>query len=153
MLKALIAFALLSVAAAFAAPGTAQASCAAPWIQTGTYVNEDPNTRSITRMHLEFVCGARHSSGPGGVGSVAHGGDVHYRVRLWGSCSPRDCDWGTTRGEFGRGNNIFARYDQGFARRTVRIIPMGGNRVGLELRSTYNDGRAPNTYSGVFRLR
>lgn len=151
--KTLIATALVAAAAAFGAPDAAEASCAAPGIRSGTYVNVDQNTRSITRMRLDFVCGARASRNRDGTVTIRHGADPHFRLRLWGSCSPRDCDWGRTRGQLGQRSIVFAEYDQGFATRDVTVRPLGGNRVRLSIHSRYEDGRAPRQSTDILRLR
>jgi len=145
--------AALLVAAATLAPGGAAASCAAPAIPSGVYVNVERNTRSITTMDLRFVCGSVVRDHGGGIGSVQHGADPHWRVRLWGACSPRDCDWGTARGtERRRGAPIVARYDQGFARREVQVVQRGA-LVEVRIRSTYTDGRAARVSVDRMRLR
>ncbi len=44
----------------------------------GTWKNADPNTRGITTLKIK-VSGTT------------------VRVRAWGSCTPKDCDWGTVK--------------------------------------------------------
>jgi hypothetical protein len=151
--KTFIACVVVAAAAAFAAPDRARASCAAPAVPAGSYVNVNPDTRSITRMRLDFVCGATRTRNRDGTITVRHGADPHYRLRLWGSCSPRDCAWGGTRGDLGQRGTIFAEYDQSFARRDVMVRPLGGNRVRLSIRSRYEDGRAPRSSTDILRRR
>ena len=140
----------LAAAIVFGAAQAAQASCAAPAIESGRYVNVDPDARSITAASLRFVCGAlRRSSGNGFV-TIQHGADPHWRIALWGSCHPSDCAWGDTRGEIAARGRVEGRYDQGFAEREVMVIPVGDN-IMVVIRSTYADGRAPRTFRDVLR--
>ena len=155
MSKSFLRSALFSAAALAGAamlPQMASASCAAhPTLQSGRYVNTDAATRSITTVDLDFVCGAAYRDNGDGTGTLIHGGDPHWTVRLWGSCHPSDCDWGETRAQeaAGRGS-LLGAYDQGFARRDVTVVPEGAH-VLVIVSSTYTDGRAART--SVNRMR
>ncbi|MCP3915030.1 MAG: hypothetical protein GY711_05705 [bacterium] len=90
-------------------------SCAAQ-PEEGTWINSDPNTRGLTRAALRFTCqdqilnGELYPPGP------------PWHMRLWGSCSPEDCDWGEVGGEHrtvGDRHFIYAVYHHGFATRYV----------------------------------
>ena len=140
----------LAVAALLGAAQAAQASCAAPAIESGRYVNVDPDTRSITAASLQFVCGAVVRDNGNGFVTIQHGADPHWRVALWGSCHPSDCAWGETRGEIAARGTVERRYDQGFAQREVQVIPRGDN-IMVVIRSTYADGREPRTFRDVLR--
>lgn len=104
-------FALMAFVIAFA-PNPAQTSCILPQEQ-GTWRNADPNTRSLTRIELRFVCqdvilnGEPYPPGP------------PWYVHLWGKCHPSDCDWGEVGARQLDSGHIFAYYDQGFAKRYV----------------------------------
>lgn len=148
--------AILTAAATFGAPQSASALCSVPnGPQQGTYENIDSDTRSITRMRVRYVCGAERSNNDDGSGTIRHGGDPHWEVALWGSCSPTDCEWGPARATMReRGAYLSARYDQGFAQRTVRIYPTSrDDRLRLRLRSTYSDDRSPRTSENTMQLR
>lgn len=106
-LLAFVAFASIS------AP--ANASCVTQ-PEDGSWVNADPNTRSLTRADLRFTCqdqvlnGQLHPPGP------------PWHVHLWGKCHPTDCDWSTVGANvvtIGGRTFIHAVYNQGFARRYV----------------------------------
>ena len=64
----------------------AKAQCIAQQ-EVGSWVNADPNTRSLTRADLRFTCqdqvlnGEPYPPGP------------PWHMHLWGKCSPTDCDW------------------------------------------------------------
>lgn len=90
----------------------ASALCATPPEQ-GSWVNTDPNTRSLTRIQLRFVCkdqilnGQPYPPGP------------EWYVRVFGKCYPTDCDWGEVGARRLDSGHIYAVYDQGFAKRYV----------------------------------
>jgi hypothetical protein len=136
------------------------ALCAAPQLRDGAYVNVDPNTRTITRISLAFRCDsvARTVRGSDGIGTIVHDADPFFQVIVWGSCTPRDCDWGTTearlhRHEWSSHDSYVAVYDHGFARRTVEIFPIGSEELRLVVSSTYNDGRPFRRWTDTFRWR
>ncbi|WP_071673291.1 hypothetical protein [Nioella nitratireducens] len=147
---------VVCVAALLGAAATvdrAEATCVAPGIASGRYENVDPNTRSITTANLQFVCGSRHIDNGDGTYTLIHDADPHWTLRLWGACHPSDCDWGTTRGQTDRVGRVLATYDQGFARRSVAVVPSRGNLVQLVVTSHYTDGRATRTWSEYLRLQ
>ena len=84
--------------------------------EDGSWVNSDPNTRSLTRAELRFTCqdqilnGQPYPPGP------------PWHMHLWGACSPTDCDWGEVgadRVTIGTRTFVRAIYHQGFAIRSV----------------------------------
>jgi hypothetical protein len=93
----------------------ASAQCIQPE-EEGSWVNTDPNTRSLTRADLRFTCqdqilnGEPYPPGP------------PWHMHLWGKCSPTDCDWteiGAQPVTIGSRSYIKAIYRQGFATRYV----------------------------------
>ncbi|MEK0082299.1 hypothetical protein [Benzoatithermus flavus] len=104
------ALALLAVLVSL--PGTSQALCILPQEQ-GNWINADPQTNSITRIQLRFVCqdvilnGQPWPPGP------------PWYVHVYGRCHPTDCDWGEVGAQRLNSGFIYAFYDQGFARRYV----------------------------------
>lgn len=151
--RTLISALAVSALGVFATAGMSSASCVAPEIANGRYENVDPDTRSITALSLEFVCGASYVENADGTATLAYGGDPHWNVRLWGSCHPTDCDWGNARGTTDAGGRILTSYDQGFANRRVRIVPAASGLVQLVVTSHYTDGRPTRTWSEYLRLR
>lgn len=93
-------------------PDDAEASCSTPPEQ-GNWINTDPNTRSITRIQLRFVCqdqilnGQPYPPGP------------PWYMHIYGKCYPTDCDWGEVGARRLDTGHIYAVYDQGFAKRYV----------------------------------
>lgn len=102
---------LMFLVITFSAQG-ARAQCILPPEQ-GNWHNADPNTNSLTRIQLRFVCqdqilnGEPYPPGP------------PWYVHLWGKCHPSDCDWGEVGARRLDSGHIFAFYDQGFAKRYV----------------------------------
>jgi hypothetical protein len=104
---------------------TLMALCVLPF-EAGEWKNIDPNTRGITRLDVRVNCGDTR------ICRVDSNGNVTctepgppYTIRIWGKCSPTDCDWGTVPG-----NDYYASdgthwkyffYNQGFAKRYVYI--------------------------------
>jgi hypothetical protein len=97
--------------------GLAAPSFAAPADYVGTWVNKNPNTRSVTRFVVKKISADKLS------------------VQVFGKCHPTDCDWGNSRfitygtsvqdtsGAYGT-----AAYDQGFSRSLLTF-----NRAGQEV--------------------
>lgn len=82
-------------------------------LEDDTWINTDPNTRGITKIHLRFNCQDQvHNGVPYPPGSP-------WYAHLWGSCSPSDCDWGEVVATRLGTDHIYAFYDQGFAKRYV----------------------------------
>ncbi len=84
--------------------------------EDASWANTDPNTGSLTRADLRFVCQDQILNG-----ELYPPGPPWY-IHLWGSCSPTDCDWGEAGAERATvGDRTFIRavYHQGFATRYV----------------------------------
>ena len=92
--------------------GTAYGLCVQPE-EEGNWVNADPDTRSLTRINLRFVCQDQILNG-----QLYPPGPPWY-VHIWGKCHPTDCDWGEVGGQRLESGHIFAIYRQGFATRYV----------------------------------
>jgi hypothetical protein len=136
-----------------AVPAMAQADCNThPRIATGAYVNVNPSANSIRRLHLSVPCtgAAAPASGESmSPGTLAPPTD--WRIRMWGVCSPTDCDWGNANArENTARSRLRAGYDQGFARRTVTVVPVGA-QIEVTIRSVYTDGRPSATWVERFR--
>jgi len=94
---------------------------------SGNWKNKDAKTRGVTRFAL-------------GKGAAT--------VRLYGSCSPKDCDWGVTR-LTKSGTSYKATYDQGFGKKYVTLTPSGKN-VKMVVKATYKDSRPDRTSTYYF---
>jgi len=100
-------------------------SCAQP-AEEGSWANADPNTRSLTKAKIRFICqdqilnGQPYPPGP------------PFYIHLWGSCHPTDCDWGEVGAESvdidGR-IYVYGVFHQGFATRHV-YADMSAHRAG-----------------------
>lgn len=94
----------------------AHALCSSPEPEAGAWVNADPNTRGIAR--IELVDCQPVTTCTGDVCQTVF--DVGWRMRVWGKCSPTNCDWGWSAGaRRNSAGQIPGFYDQGFARRYV----------------------------------
>ena len=92
---------------------TLEAQLCASQPESGNWINTDPNTRSLTRANLRFVCQ-----------DVVHNGELYppgppWYANLFGKCHPTDCDWGEVGARRLGSGHIYAVYDQGFAKRYV----------------------------------
>ena len=114
MRRIMACFVTLLLCGGFLAPD-AYALCATP-AEEGTWVNADPNTRSLTRAELRFTCqdqvlnGQPYPPGPA------------WHMHLWGKCHPSDCNWteiGAENITIGTRTFVRAIYRQGFATRYV----------------------------------
>lgn len=96
---------------------------------TGYWDNEDHNTRGITKV------------------IVLEGSN---QLRLFGSCVPRDCDWGFTDLIPIEGGYT-AYYDQGFATRDVTVTRLGDDRLKIVVSTVYTDERKDSILTYYFR--
>ena len=128
MTRGLAASAAIAIAS-LAVATEASALCIDP-PQRGTWVNVDPNTRSITRAIIEFTC----------VDVITPGvpPPPSWHVTLFGQCHPFDCPWGRVPGRSAAGGAITASYDQGFATRAVRITRLGA-RLRVRVATNFRD--------------
>ncbi len=95
-------------------------STPAPASLIGSWKNRNADTRSVTRLEVK-----------------KKGRQVE--VHAWGSCTPTDCDWGTTTGPV-RGSRASVRWEQGFVNRTMKLS-LQGSVLKMEMDSIYTDNR------------
>jgi len=147
----------LSVLVALAAAaGPARAQGPPVELRQGDYINQDADTRSTTRLTFSYMPGAPicEESDNGSI-ECQEVGPQGFEVRLWGACTPEDCDWGTVSAErhLSDGNSYYtARYDQGFAEREIEIYPTGTSSLRLVVHTTYSDDRADRTSRSMMAL-
>ena len=123
LLLGILASALLVLAAG--AP-RAEALCSAPAPEAGTWNNANPSTSGIARIQLADCQPVTSCSGS--VCSTTY--DAGWRMRVWGKCSPTNCDWGWTAGALrNSAGQITGFYDQGFAKRYL-VAKMSAYRPG-----------------------
>lgn len=117
----------------------ANALCVQPQ-EEGKWRNADPNTRSLTRVELRFVCqdqilnGKPYPPGP------------PWYVHLFGACHPTDCDWGEVGAKWLNSGYIYAFYDQGFAKRYVyaRMSKYRPGQLWVYTRTDFTDPNRPD---------
>ncbi|AFY56484.1 hypothetical protein Riv7116_4044 [Rivularia sp. PCC 7116] len=124
--------------------GSISPSLAAPRDFVGTWVNTNSNTRGITKLVVRRVSGNR------------------LIVRTYGSCSPRDCDWGrarlTTYGNSVQDRNhrsATTTYNKSFANTLLTINLRGRDRLSLQSFTQFKDNSNRQNYTSraVFRKR
>lgn len=93
----------------------AEALCSGHAPEHGTWTNASPSTAGIARIQLADCQPVTTCSG--NICSTTH--DAGWRMRVWGKCSPTNCDWGWSAGAFPVSGMAFGFYDQGFAKRRV----------------------------------
>jgi hypothetical protein len=89
---------------------TARASlCSAPMV--GNWHNINGSTNAMTRALVDFDCQDVILCDTNG---HCTGGDSSYYMRVFGKCSPTDCDWGRKRADDMGGGWIRSIYGFGF---------------------------------------
>lgn len=111
---------------------------------TGDWRNEDAGTSSITRVRIQ----------PTGGG---------LKVRVWGQCSPSDCDWGTEQAvaysPSPSGNpatdatDLTVTFHPGFAETILHLRDRPGDSLQYTIFTRFTDGsgRRPYTSRGALR--
>lgn len=97
----------------------------------GDWINIDRNTRGLTKVKI--------------IGNNA-------KINAWGSCSPKDCNWGAKR-MYGSGSNYKAIYNQGFAVKKLDIALLRDGRLCVIVKATYKDSRKPRTNTYFFKKK
>jgi len=121
------------------APQPALAQCAAQ-SEEGAWINADPNTNSITRIQLRFICqdqilnGQPYPPGP------------PWYIHVFGKCHPSDCDWGEVGAQRLSTNHIYGYYDQGFAKRYVyaRMSQYRPGQLWVYIHTDFTDPNRPD---------
>jgi hypothetical protein len=94
----------------------AEALCSGHSPEFGTWVNADPSSGGIARIQTADCQSVTTCSG--NICSTTF--DAGWSMRVWGKCSPTNCDWGWSAGAFPTSSGqVFGFYDQGFAKRYV----------------------------------
>lgn len=103
----------------------------------GVWRNEDPQTRSITRLEIASDGAA-------------------LKIHMWGKCHPSDCDWGEISRPYGdlEGGVLLPSWPTSFKVEEQRIVPLANGRLEVRgnLRFTDNSGRPPRHYTDRFVL-
>ena len=96
----------------------------------GRWVNENPNTRGVTRFNI-----------------FKNNGQLY--VHVWGKCTPQDCDWGSARANL-NGNDLKVFWNEDFVNRemTIKGVSYANgrfNRLQMKTVNVYNDNRGRRT--------
>jgi hypothetical protein len=130
----LVSAAIIAGGGCFLASKPVEAQCAVQ-PEDGSWVNVNPTTRSITRIQLRFTCQDQVVNGqPNPPGPAWH-------VHVFGKCHPSDCDWGEIGAQRLNNGQIFAVYNQGFAKRfvTAQMSPQQPSRLQVIVRTDFTD--------------
>lgn len=93
----ILALATAFVAALFSsATATSASALCVSSPMTGNWRNIDSNTRSLTRVVVNFHCGDQVLCDDRG---NCTGGQSYFTLRPFGACTPTACDWGTKRAQ------------------------------------------------------
>ena len=130
MLRTNLPAAVFTLLLAFAASANAQKDRF-----VGTFVNEDANTRGITRLTLS----------------------EDDTIRVWGRCHPADCDWGEeTAFAYGAhvgsdlrtaADAVTVTYVKGFATTILLITPLKDDRVRVDVFTRFTDRSRRTAYA------
>jgi len=117
--------------------------------EDGSWRNIDPNTRSLTRVDLRFVCqdqilnGQPYPPGP------------PWYIHIWGKCHPSDCDWGEVGAARLSSDFIYTEIDHGFAKRYVyaRMSRVYPDRLWVWMWTDFRDPDRPDYSSSNYFVR
>lgn len=131
--KGLLALALFTSSAMLVGSSPSVAQCVQSPM-AGAWVSVNSATRGLTRAEIQVGC----------CDQVANGVPVCSppdSVHIFGRCHPSDCDWGTVSGHLqnASGNRLQLVYDQGFARRTVRIDGLSNGNLRIRVLTDFKD--------------
>jgi hypothetical protein len=111
----------------------------------GNWVNVDRDTSGITRVEVT-------RRGPAGL-------DIH----IFGQCEPRDCDWGTVRGNafspsadsnpVRDATTVSATFNAGFAQKFIILHEARGETLTFEVYTNFTDRSRRSDYVMQGRLR
>ncbi len=111
----------------------------------GNWVNVDRDTSGITRVEVT-------RRGPAGL-------DIH----VFGQCEPRDCDWGTVRGNafspsadsnpVRDATAVSATFNAGFAQKFIILHEARGDTLTFDVYTNFTDRSRRADYVMVGRLR
>lgn len=127
---------IVTATTAVLATGWNTVATARPQDFVGTWVNRNADTRGITRLEIQQVSRNQLS------------------IQVFASCSPQDCDWGTTQ-LVTYGDNVqdrdhqvaTARYDQGFKTSLLTLnLNDQDNQIALSNFSQFQDNSDRQNY-------
>ena len=111
---------------------------------TGDWRNDDSGTSNITRVRV-----------------AASGGGLN--VRVWGQCTPSDCDWGAEQAiayspnpgqnPITRATDLTVTFNPGFAQTILHLRDLPGDRLQYTVFTRFTDGSSRNPYTSSGTLR
>lgn len=111
---------------------------------TGNWKNTDPNTSGITTL---FITGNANA----------------LKVRAWGKCQPKDCDWGTVSAYAYAPNvslpvelnaqALSAIYTTGFSQTLLIVTATGNDIIQAKVFTRFTDNSNRNNYTATYTLK
>ncbi len=128
-----LASAILGLAISLSAAGSAWAQCVTSPM-SGQWVSVNPATRGLTSAAVTVGCCDQVQNGV----PVCSPPDS---VQLFGRCHPTNCDWGKVSGHLQSpdGRRLTAIYNQGFAKRTVRVDTLANGNLRVRVLTDFVD--------------
>ncbi|WP_156898261.1 hypothetical protein [Methylocapsa acidiphila] len=97
----------------------------------GTWINLDPNTRSIPQLTV-----------------------ANNQLHVWGACHPTNCDWGVTNLNSGPTAGVYtASYNQGFSIKNVTLSLNAAGQLTVTTATHFTDNSGRPDYSSSDRFR
>jgi hypothetical protein len=100
----------------------------------GTWLNADANTRGITRIEIRVH-------------------DSKADVRVWGKCSPQDCDWGWTPANSYADSHLTANYRSSNIVRDLTLTMTNRMTLKVRVRTQYTDNSGRPTRGATYTFR
>lgn len=100
----------------------------------GRWLNVDANTRGITRIAIKVH-------------------DSKADVRVWGKCSPQDCDWGWTPANSYTDGHLTANYQSSNIVRDLTLTMTNRMTLKVKVRTRYRDNSVRPTRVRTYTFR
>jgi hypothetical protein len=100
----------------------------------GSWLNTDENTRGITKVQIR-----EH--------------DSKADVRVWGKCSPQDCDWGWTPANSSTDGHLTANYQSAKIVRDLTLTMTNRMTLKVKVRTQYKDNSGRPTRIATYSFK
>jgi hypothetical protein len=149
MIKSLIAAAVVISSSFLGSIANASVCIVGQVKEVGTWVNQDSNTRGVTKVIFGEECrDASTVKCNGDICSITSAVKLVYTARVWGKCHPTDCYWGKVDGKYTSAKWLRFYYDPGFAKKTVwgQIKSGDNNKLRLVVDTYFTDSSGRKDY-------
>ncbi|MEA5569440.1 hypothetical protein [Calothrix sp. UHCC 0171] len=97
----------------------------------GNWVNINPNTNNITRLGINLNTAKQ------------------LKIRAFGKCQPKDCDWGEVSLTKDSNNSAYTVYKFKFANKTLKITLLAEDKLQVETSTVFTDNSGRKNYSSI----